>query len=162
MTAKTKNTFVKKVYNAQERIRGVVVKTPLKRDTILSEKFQCDVYFKQENLQEIRSYKIRGAYNLMFQLQKNNGHSEVVCASAGNHAQGVAFASRKLNMKADIFMPTTTPMQKIEQVKMFGGNSIQLHLEGDCFDDSLKSALSHAKKHEQPLIPPFDNHEIIA
>ena len=77
-TTKVKNTFVKKVYSAQERLRGVAIKTPLKRDTILSEKLQCDVYFKQENLQEIRSYKIRGAYNLMSQLQKKKGQSEVV------------------------------------------------------------------------------------
>ena len=156
------NSFIKKIYNAQERLRGVAIKTPLKHDTILSEKLACNVYFKQENLQEIRSYKIRGAYNLMFQLQNKKGETEVVCASAGNHAQGVAYASRLLKMEADIFMPTTTPMQKIEQVKMFGGNTIRLHLKGDCFDDSLKSALSHAKKHNQPLIPPFDNHEIIA
>ncbi len=162
MSTELGTSFIERIFQAQERLKGVVLKTPLKRDHFLSRKFNCDIFLKQENLQETRSYKIRGAYNKMVQLRSVQGVKRVVCASAGNHAQGVAHASCLLQMKADIFMPTTTPAQKIGQVKMFGGESIKLHLVGDTFEEALAEALKYVDLNGIPFIPPFDDPEIIA
>lgn len=154
--------FLGTILEAQERLNGVVVKTPLKRDKLLSRKFNSEVFFKLENLQEIRSYKIRGAFNMISRLHDKKRLSNVVCASAGNHGQGVAYACRLLDIKADIFMPNTTPLQKVEQVKMFGEANIKIHLIGDCFEDALAQAQLLSKIRSIPFIPPFDDPDIIA
>jgi threonine dehydratase len=104
----------------------------------LSERFQANIYLKREDLQVVRSYKIRGAYNKMASLSPEELQNGVVCASAGNHAQGVAYACRKMGVKGIIFMPTTTPAQKIKQVTMFGKEWIEVQLIGDTYDDSCE------------------------
>ena len=102
-------------------LKSVVLKTPLQFHRKLSEKFKAEVYLKREDLQVVRSYKLRGAYNLIQSLTADQRQRGVVCASAGNHAQGVAFSCRQLDIRGVIYMPAITPKQKINQVKMFGG-----------------------------------------
>ncbi|NOS55397.1 MAG: pyridoxal-phosphate dependent enzyme, partial [Cyclobacteriaceae bacterium] len=122
-------------------LKNVVLKTPLQFHRKLSEKFGCEVYLKREDLQVVRSYKIRGAYNLIQSLNEAERQRGVVCASAGNHAQGVAFSCKLLDIKGVIYMPAITPKQKINQVKMFGGSNIEIVLVGDTFDDCQAHAL---------------------
>ncbi len=116
---------------------------------------------KREDLQQVRSYKIRGAYNKISSLSKEQLEKGVICASAGNHAQGVAFACNKLKVKGVIYMPGTTPKQKVEQTRMFGGEWVEVVLKGDTYDDSFKSAMK--QMHEQSLvfIHPFDDEKVI-
>ena len=109
-----------KIYQARERIKNVARLTPLMENKNLSKEFSAQVYLKREDLQPVRSYKLRGAYNKIVLLSDEEKAKGVVCASAGNHAQGVAYACNKLNIKATIFMPVTTPPQKTKQVKLFG------------------------------------------
>ena len=143
------------------RLKDIIRRTPLIHNTLLSQKYHCDVYLKREDLQIVRSYKIRGAYNMISQLSKDQLGKGVVCASAGNHAQGVAFSCRKLNTKGVIFMPENTPKQKIDQTKMFGDDLIEIILVGDTFDDCLQEALTYIETHNMTFIPPFDNYKII-
>src|SRR5690554_397503 len=110
-------TLLEKIYEARERIKNVAVHTPLMKNENLSEEFSAQVFLKREDLQPVRSYKLRGAYNKIVSLSEEEKSNGVVCASAGNHAQGVAYACRKLNIKATIFMPVTTPPQKTKQVR---------------------------------------------
>src|SRR5438270_432177 len=123
------------IADAQASLQGVINRTPLQKDLILSAQFQCNVYLKREDLQVVRSFKIRGAYHLIQGLSDSERQQGVVCASAGNHAQGVAFACNALQIQGKIYMPTTTPRQKISQVKMFGGAYVEVILQGDTFDD---------------------------
>jgi threonine dehydratase len=146
---------------AYERLKTVVLKTPLQYHRKLSEKFGCEVYLKREDLQVVRSYKIRGAYNLISSLDEEQRNRGVVCASAGNHAQGVALSCKLLNIKGVIYMPAITPKQKINQVKMFGNSHIEVVLIGDTFDDCQSHALQFAKEHNSVFIPPFDHPLII-
>jgi len=120
---------------AAEVLKSVVLKTPLQFHKKLSEKFQAEIYLKREDLQVVRSYKIRGAYNLTQSLSEEQRKRGVVCASAGNHAQGVALSCKLLNIRGVIYMPAITPKQKINQVKMFGGDLIEIVLVGDTFDE---------------------------
>jgi threonine dehydratase len=143
------------------RLKDIIRRTPLIHNTLLSQKYHCDVYLKREDLQIVRSYKIRGAYNMISQLSKDQLGKGVVCASAGNHAQGVAFSCRKLNTRGVIFMPENTPKQKIDQTKMFGDGLIEIILVGDTFDDCLQEALTYIETHNMTFIPPFDNYKII-
>ena len=143
------------------RLKDIIRRTPLIYNTLLSQKYHCDVYLKREDLQIVRSYKLRGAYNMISQLSKNQLSKGVVCASAGNHAQGVAFSCRKLNTRGVIFMPENTPKQKIDQTKMFGDGLIEIILVGDTFDDCLQEALAYIETHNMTFIPPFDNYKII-
>ena len=106
------------INEAYEVLKPVVLKTPLQYHRKLSEKFSADIYLKREDLQIVRSYKLRGAYNLIQSLNEEQRNRGVVCASAGNHAQGVAFSCKKLNIHGIIYMPAITPKQKINQVKM--------------------------------------------
>src|SRR5690606_26117680 len=129
-----------KVYEARERIKNVALHTPLMKNENLSEEFSAQVVLKREDLQPVRSYKLRGAYNKIVSLTDNEKSQGVVCASAGNHAQGVAFACFKLNIKATIFMPVTTPPQKTKQVKLFGKDRVEVVLKGDTFDASFEEA----------------------
>ncbi len=142
-------------------LKNVVLKTPLQFHRKLSEKFGCEVYLKREDLQVVRSYKIRGAYNLIQSLSEAERQRGVVCASAGNHAQGVAFSCKLLNIKGVIYMPAITPKQKINQVKMFGGSNIEIVLVGDTFDDCQAHALEFTKQNDNVFIPPFDHEKVI-
>lgn len=125
---------IEDILMAHNCMKDIVIKTPLQRDTVLSEKYDCDVYVKREDLQLIRSFKIRGAYNLIQSLPKVQLQNGVVCASAGNHAQGVAYTCNLLKIPSKIFMPTTTPKQKVSQVQFFGGDFAEIVLVGDTFE----------------------------
>ncbi|GIL24594.1 MAG: L-threonine dehydratase [Bacteroidota bacterium] len=142
-------------------LKNVALKTPLQFHRKLSEKFGAEVYLKREDLQVVRSYKIRGAYNLIQSLTDEQRKRGVVCASAGNHAQGVAFSCRELNIKGVIYMPAITPKQKINQVKMFGGENIEIVLIGDTFDECQAHALEYTTQHAMTFIPPFDHPKVI-
>lgn len=146
---------------ALSRIRDTISRTPLQYNTGLSERYQADIYIKREDLQRVRSYKLRGAFNKISQLDAADRARGVVCASAGNHAQGVAFSCRKLGINGVIFMPGPTPRQKISQTEMFGNSQISIILTGDTFDDCQKAALDYAAEHQMTFIPPFDDLEII-
>ncbi|WP_214072450.1 threonine ammonia-lyase IlvA [Mucilaginibacter sp. dw_454] len=146
---------------AAARLANVVKHTPLIYNPRLSEKYDCEIYLKREDLQVVRSYKLRGAYNMISQLSADELSRGVVCASAGNHAQGVAYSCDKLGTKGVIFMPEITPKQKVQQTEMFGNGSVELILVGDTFDDCLKEALAYTEKHHMTFIPPFDNYSII-
>ncbi len=145
------------IHKAYDVLKPVVFRTPLQFHRGLSEKFSCEVYLKREDLQVVRSYKIRGAYNLIQSLTPEQRQAGVVCASAGNHAQGVAFSCKKLNIHGVIYMPAITPKQKINQVRMFGGDRIEIVLIGDTFDESQAHALAFAKAQQRVFIPPFDH-----
>jgi threonine dehydratase len=142
-------------------LKSVVLKTPLQYHRKLSEKFQAEVYLKREDLQVVRSYKLRGAFNLMQSLSADERSRGVVCASAGNHAQGVAFACKYLGIKGVIYMPAITPKQKINQVRMFGGDNIEIVLTGDTFDECQTHALEYTKQNNKVFIPPFDHPKVI-
>jgi len=146
---------------AARRLANVVKHTPLIYNPRLSEKYGAEIYLKREDLQVVRSYKLRGAYNMISQLSADELSRGVVCASAGNHAQGVAFSCDKLGTKGVIFMPEITPRQKVQQTEMFGNGRVELVLVGDTFDDCLKEALEYTQKHHMTFIPPFDNYSII-
>ena len=146
---------------AYERLKNVVRHTPLEHNAGLSEKYECEIYLKREDLQIVRSYKIRGAYNMISRLNTDQLSHGVVCASAGNHAQGVAFSCKKLGTRGVIFMPEITPKQKVKQTEMFGNGNVELILTGDTFDDCLREALIYTEEHGMTFIPPFDNEQII-
>lgn len=146
---------------ATERIKQVVNKTPLVYHHNLSKKFDCNLYLKREDLQIVRSYKIRGAYNMMSSLPAEKLQCGVVCASAGNHAQGFAYSCKKLNVQGVVFMPSITPNQKIQQTKMFGEDNIQIILVGDTFDDCAIAAKKYTVENGMTFIPPFEDYRII-
>jgi threonine dehydratase len=146
---------------ASKRLAHVVKHTPLIYNSKLSEAYNAEIYLKREDLQTVRSYKLRGAYNMISQLSAEELSRGIVCASAGNHAQGVAFSCDKLGTKGVIFMPEITPKQKVKQTEMFGNGSVELVLVGDTFDDCLKEALAYTQEHNMTFIPPFDNYSII-
>ncbi len=163
MNTKTQNSIsLEKIYKAQHNIKEVVEQTPLVFMKNFSERYQATIFFKREDLQVVRSYKIRGAYNKIQGLTKEELKNGIVCASAGNHAQGVAYACQKLKVQGTIFMPVTTPHQKINQVKMFGGEFVSIQLFGDSFDDSQKSAAEFCAKNKSTFVHPFDDLEVIA
>jgi threonine dehydratase len=143
------------------RIKKVVHKTPLQLSRSLSKKYECKVYLKREDLQVVRSYKIRGAYNMMSSLPAETLSKGVVCASAGNHAQGFAYSCKKLNAKGVVFMPVITPNQKITQTKMFGEDFIEVRLIGDTYDDCAAAAKIYTEENGLTFIPPFDDLRII-
>jgi threonine dehydratase len=146
---------------ANKRLKDVVKRTPLEYNAGLSAKYECEVYLKREDLQVVRSYKLRGAYNMISQLSAEELSRGVVCASAGNHAQGVAFSCNALGTKGVIFMPEITPRQKITQTEMHGHGNIEIVLTGDTFDDCLREALIYTEAHQMMFIPPFDHYRII-
>lgn len=152
---------LQQVYKAQERLKEVVRKTPLERNDRLSQEYGASIYLKREDLQVVRSYKIRGAYNKMAKLTKPQRFHGIVCASAGNHAQGVALACSLLGVKGVIFMPVTTPKQKIAQVLLFGKDFCEIKLHGDTFDDAQEAARKYCKEFKATFIHPFDDKEVI-
>ncbi|WP_252313387.1 threonine ammonia-lyase IlvA [Sinobaca sp. H24] len=147
---------------ANQTLKDVVNHTPLQKNQVLSERYQANIYLKREDQQVVRSFKIRGAYHLMHSLSEETMKNGVVCASAGNHAQGVAYSCSALKVKGRIFMPTTTPRQKVGQVKLFGGSYVDVVLTGDTFDDSYKEAMAYCDEHQMAFIHPFNNEKIIA
>lgn len=152
---------LEKVKQAQLRLDGVVVRTPLMKNLNLSDKLRCNIQLKREDLQVVRSYKIRGAYNKIAGLSEEQKQKGIVCASAGNHAQGVAYACERLGIKGVIFMPNPTPKQKVKQVMMFGKSSIEVVLSGDTFDDSYNEALKYGEQNGLCFIHPFDDEQVM-
>jgi threonine dehydratase len=146
---------------AAERLKGVAYKTPLQYNAHLSRRYNCHVYLKREDLQVVRSYKLRGAYNLMKSLPKEQLEKGVVCASAGNHAQGFAYSCNKLNVKGVVFMPVITPNQKINQTRMFGESNIEIKLVGDNYDECAAAAKEFTKANDKIFIHPFDDPRVI-
>ncbi|OYD06652.1 threonine ammonia-lyase IlvA [Paludifilum halophilum] len=153
---------VEDIIFANHLLKDVAIHTPLQRNEILSNRYGCDVYLKREDLQVVRSFKLRGAYNVIRNLPTERLENGVVCASAGNHAQGIAYSCQSLQITGKIFMPNTTPSQKVTQVKRFGGPYVEVILSGDTFDDSLAEALAYGKKHGMEFIHPFENPKTIA
>jgi threonine dehydratase len=148
---------VDEVQKARERLRDIIVKTPLMCNLSLSERYDATILLKREDLQVVRSYKIRGAYNKISTLPAEKLKNGVVCASAGNHAQGVAYSCRKLNIHSTIFMPAPTPKQKITQVKFFGRSNVDIILIGDTYDDAFIAAQKYCIEHNSEFIHPFDD-----
>lgn len=157
------NTILQEVDSkaALGRIKDVVNRTPLQYNKRLSDKYSASIYLKREDLQVVRSYKLRGAYNKINNLSEEQLKNGVVGASAGNHAQGLAFSCKIKGIKGVIFMPRHTPKQKIDQTEMFGEGFIEIFLTGDTFDDCQKEALAYTKENEMTFIPPFDDYDII-
>ncbi len=153
---------LRKLQEAKLILEGIIDKTPLSRNEGLSRKYSASIFLKREDLQVVRSFKIRGAYYKMSTLSEEQKSRGIVCASAGNHAQGVAMACAKLNIRGTIFMPLTTPKQKIDRVRLFGGARIDIRLIGDTFDDSNASARAFADDGDHPFIHPFDDADVIA
>ncbi len=152
---------IEAIDKASEVLEEILEPTPFKKNDNLSDIYQANVYLKREDLQMVRSYKIRGAYNKIRSIEPESMKNGIVCASAGNHAQGVAFSCNKLQILGTIFMPTTTPKQKIEQVRMFGREYIEIVLTGDTFDAANAAAISFAKEHDKTFIPPFDDPKVM-
>ncbi|HFU4205605.1 TPA: threonine ammonia-lyase IlvA [Streptococcus suis] len=152
----------KNVEQAYEVLKRVVVRTPLDYSRYLSEKYGATVYIKRENEQRVRSFKIRGAYYAISQLSDEEKSLGVVCASAGNHAQGVAYTCQEMQIPATIFMPITTPQQKIGQVRFFGGDFVDIRLVGDTFDESAQAAQEFTKESGKTFIDPFDDANVQA
>lgn len=153
---------VEAVTRARHRLRGVALHTPLQRSHRLSEAYGAEIYLKREDLQEVRSYKIRGSYNKMSTLSPEQRERGVVCASAGNHAQGLALACAKMGVKGVIFMPAVTPDQKIRKVRSFGKDFIEIELIGDTYDDAYNESLKAAEDRGLTYVHPFDDPDTIA
>lgn len=150
---------IKQAYSV---LKDVVVRTPLDFNRYLSERYGASIYIKRENEQPVRSFKIRGAYYAISQLTDVDKANGVVCASAGNHAQGVAYTCKEMQIPATIFMPITTPQQKIGQVKFFGGEFVEIRLVGDTFDESATAAMKYTKETGKTFIDPFDDPNVQA
>ena len=153
---------VEDILIANQLLKDIVVHTPLQKNKRLSEQYDCDIYIKREDLQHVRSFKLRGAYYQIKTLENDALKQGVVCASAGNHAQGVAFACAQLEINAKVFMPQTTPKQKIDQVKMFGREFVEIVLVGDTFDECAVSAIECGLVENRIFIHPFADKNIIA
>ncbi|WP_085307461.1 threonine ammonia-lyase IlvA [Planktotalea arctica] len=155
-------SFQDKAILAEHAIRGVLPPTPLQRNVHLSEAFGADIWLKREDLSPVRSYKLRGAFNAMRKvLAGDPGKADFVCASAGNHAQGVAYMCKYFQVKGTIFMPVTTPQQKIDKTRIFGGEHIEISLVGDYFDDTLRAAQAYCADIDGHFLSPFDDEDVI-
>jgi threonine dehydratase len=152
---------VQSINEASTRLQGVSIKTPLEFNQRLSDKYNAQIYLKREDLQPVRSFKIRGAYNLVASLSEAEKSCGVVCASAGNHAQGVAYSCSKLGIKGVIFMPVVTPNQKIDKVKKFGGEFVEVVLVGDTFDEASLESKNYCQKNNMVYVHPFDDDRTI-
>ncbi|PGT83073.1 MULTISPECIES: threonine ammonia-lyase IlvA [Bacillaceae] len=156
------NVFVEDILKAHHLLKDVVTHTPLQKNEQLSEKYECNVYLKREDQQVVRSFKIRGAFNKIKQLDPEKTKNGIVCASAGNHAQGVAYSCRQLKIHGKIFMPSTTPRQKVSQVELFGKEYVDIILTGDTFDDAYQKAMISSEEESRTFIHPFDDVDVIA
>ena len=152
---------VEAIEKASGVLEEILTPTPFQKNNNLSDIYEAEVYLKREDLQMVRSYKIRGAYNKIRSIDPENMKNGIVCASAGNHAQGVAFSCSKLKIMGSIFMPVTTPKQKIEQVRMFGKEYIEIVLTGDTFDAANSAAITYAQENKKTFIPPFDDPKVM-
>jgi len=150
--------FRTRAAQAETAIRAVFPATPLQRNVHLSEQYGPDIWLKREDLSPVRSYKLRGAFNAM---RKHPDQKLFVCASAGNHAQGMAYMCRHMGVRGVIFMPVTTPQQKIQKTKMFGGDHVEVHLTGDYFDDTLAAAQDWCAREGGHFLSPFDDADVI-
>ena len=161
MSTLTNYVTLKNVQKAAALLSNVVLETPLQKNQYLSKKYGANIKFKREDLQEVRSYKIRGAYHKIASLSDEALKQGVVCASAGNHAQGVAYSCKQKKIKGVLFMPTPTSNQKIEQVKMFGGEYIEVVIIGDTYDDAYDSAIEYCNDNNMSFVHPFDDIKVI-
>jgi len=153
---------IESIEQAKSVVSDVAVKTILQSNKRLSDDYGANIYLKREDLQPVRSFKLRGAYNKIANLSKEQRVSGVVCASAGNHAQGVALACQKLGIQGTIFMPVPTPKQKVNQVRMFGGSEINIQLVGDTYDDAYHAAQSFCENNKSTFVHPFDDDQVVA
>ncbi len=147
---------------AAARLQGIAIQSPMHVSARLSEKSGAQVWFKREDLQPVRSYKIRGAYNLISQLTDDERARGVVCASAGNHGQGVALACAQLGVRAHIYVPATTPKQKLQRMRALGGEYVDLIVHGDVYDDAYRAARIAAMREQYVMVPAFDDARTIA
>jgi threonine dehydratase len=152
---------VQDIVAAAAKLDGVIDRTPLMKSQVLSERFHANIYLKREDLQVVRSFKIRGAYNKIISLSEQERALGVVCASAGNHSQGVAYACAKLNTQGMIFMPTTTPLQKVKQTRYYGKGLINIELVGNSFDDAFHAAQRFQRENGATLVHSFDDPKVI-
>ena len=151
--------FVASARAATTKMRSVFPATPLLRSDLLSQRFGADIWLKREDLSPVRSYKLRGAFNAMRKVISS--HSVFVCASAGNHAQGVAFMCRHFGVKGVVFMPVTTPEQKVMKTQMFGGTHVEIRMVGDYFDETLKASQKYCSEQSAYFLSPFDDEDVI-
>ncbi len=149
------------VDRAAQQLRSLFDATPLQRNDFLSARYGADIYLKREDLSPVRSYKIRGAFNAVVHAINSGSKGPFVCASAGNHAQGVAYVCKHFNVRGVIFMPVTTPQQKVFKTRSFGAGNVEIRLEGDYFDDTLKAAQEYSRKENAVFLPPFDDDQVI-
>lgn len=150
------------IQDAAINLKDVALHTPLIYSETLSSRYHCEVYLKREDLQVVRSYKLRGAYNKMSSISLEKRANGIVCSSAGNHAQGVAFACRILKIHGKIYMPTTTPSQKVGKVRQFGKEYVEVVLVGDTYDDAYTKAIEDAHKNDKVFVHPFDDPKVMA
>ncbi len=155
-------TIFKEVLAAKKQLQGIVSVTPLTENLNLSDEFSATILLKREDLQIVRSYKIRGAYNKMSSLTEKEKKQGIVCASAGNHAQGVAYSCNLLKIMGKIYMPKPTSKQKIKQVQLFGKSFVEIVLIGDTFDDAYEKSIEDVQKNNKIFIHPFDDVNVIA
>ncbi len=154
--------FCDRAHAAEQEMRRLFPVTPLQRNDHLSARYGADIWLKREDLSPVRSYKIRGAFNAMRKvLAREPGRGLFVCASAGNHAQGVAYVCRHFGVKGVIFMPVTTPQQKIDKTRVFGGDAIEIRMVGDYFDDTLEAAQAYCAEAGGHFLAPFDDADVI-
>src|SRR5687768_16599092 len=156
------NSLFDEVVKAQDSLKNIAVNTPLHYNKNLSNEFDSKIFLKREDLQVVRSYKLRGAYNKINSIDAVQRMNGVVCASAGNHAQGVAYSCNLLNIPAKIYMPVTTPKQKVKQVELFGKKNVEIILSGQTYDDAYNLAQQDAVENSLTFIHPFDDHKVIA
>lgn len=149
------------IAEAANHLKNVVTRTPLQFNQYLSKLFGANIYLKREDLQIVRSYKLRGAYNLISSLSRTQLEKGVVCASAGNHAQGFAYSCNQMGINGVVFMPITTPNQKVEQTEMFGGDNIIIRMIGDTYDDCAAAAMEYCKTEDMVFIHAFNDAKVI-
>ena len=150
------------IEEAEHRLQGIVSKTPLQPSSRLSERYEANILIKREDMQAVRSFKIRGAYNKIASLPPEDRKRPIVCASAGNHAQGVAFACAHLGIGGTIVMPRITPTQKIERVAHFGGEFVEIRLAGESYDEASQTAEEYCEQTRGIFVHPFDDIQTIA
>lgn len=155
------NLLLKDIDKAALRLKDVVADTPLEYSERLSEQYGAEIYIKREDLQRCRSFKVRGAFNRVSSLSHEDQQKGIVCASAGNHAQGVAYSCASLKLKGVIFMPVSTPLQKIDRVKQFGGKYVEIVTVGDTYDDASHAAKEHCAINQASYVHPFNDYEVM-
>lgn len=148
---------LKTITAAETKLQKIIKPTPLQYSERLSQKYNANIYLKREDLQPVRSYKIRGAYNAVANLTDAQRASGVVCASAGNHAQGVAYACARMNILATIYMPETTPAQKVNRVRYFGNSHVTIVLTGATYDEAAAAAHEFAEENGAYFVHPFND-----